>query len=131
MSIREGNFMFNTISGITRIAAVSAFLSTTAGPALALDVSPDLFIDGSCEDVIDWAAQPVEILVDDFRVRLGDGMAKMMKSASGPTVLKMTKSMPVDNNWFENNCTFTEAQLAEMGNLHTAYVAHLEALAGE
>jgi len=68
--------------------------------------------------------------VNDFRARLGDGMAGLMNSASGPTVLQMTKSMPVDNNWFENNCTFTEAQLAEMGNLHAAYVAHLEGLAG-
>jgi hypothetical protein len=67
---------------IAQLMAVSAFLSVSAGAALAIDISPDLFVEGSCEDVIVWAAQPVDTLKDDLADRLGDGMAGMMKSAS-------------------------------------------------
>jgi len=121
--------MLNGFCGIARALILSVGLSIMTGPALAIDLSPDLFIDGSCEDVVIWAAQPVDVLKDDLAARMGDGLATMMQSSSGAAVLKMSKSMPVADNWFENNCTFSEEQLAGMGNLHAAYVAYLEDLA--
>jgi hypothetical protein len=125
MSVGEGYFMFDSFSENARVLAISACIAVTAAPALALDVSPDLFAEGSCEDVVDWAAQPVKDLLEGFKAP-GKENAEIWRNAGGETILKMTRSMPVADNWFEKKCTFTEAQLAGMGNLHTAYVAYLE-----
>lgn len=112
------------------IGLAGVCLLVTPLPVLSQDISPDFFVDGSCEDVVDWASQPVEDLMEELKA--GEYLdAAVVNGSYGSTILQMTKETPVASNWFEKKCTFSDEQLSGMGNLHTAYVAYMESLVEE
>ncbi len=115
---------------LTRTAALCACIALP-GTALAQNMAPELFVDGTCEEKAAWATRPVEDLTADLDTMFGADEPPALSEQMAQQILGMIKDMPVSDAWFAGTCSFSDDQLTAMAPLQEAYYLHMKDLFGQ